>query len=137
MGVEMRVLVCSDVADSWDIFCSNSLSIIWPPHKTSGQALHLCDSWVAFVLQLVLPPDYPVRHNHHAHLRKLFAAYGQVVTDIGPPFTLAEFSAFMKSNGVKHIKCSPYHPPSNRALQIAGIVKHVFAVDKVVKTYHI
>ena len=53
-------------------------------------------------------------------LRKLFASYGlprQVVTDNGPQFTSNEFSVFMKSNGVKHIKCSPYHPSSNGAAE--------------------
>ena len=53
-------------------------------------------------------------------LRKLFASYGvprQVATDNGPQFTSNEFSVFMKSNGVKHIKCSPYHPSSNGAAE--------------------
>ena len=53
-------------------------------------------------------------------LRKLFAAYGlpqQVVTDNGPQFTSTEFSYFMKSNGIKHIRCSPYHPSSNGAAE--------------------
>ena len=53
-------------------------------------------------------------------LRKLFASYGvprQVVTDNGPQFTSNKFSVFMKSNGVKHIKCSPYHPSSNGAAE--------------------
>ena len=49
-------------------------------------------------------------------LQKLFAAYSlpqQVVTDNGPQFTSTEFATFLKSNGVKHIKCSPYDPTSN------------------------
>ena len=49
-------------------------------------------------------------------LRHLFARYGlpvQVVTDNGPQFAAVEFSRFLKSQGVKHIKSSPYHPSTN------------------------
>ena len=35
------------------------------------------------------------------------------MTDNGPQFTSAEFEAFMKNNGIRHIKSSPYHPASN------------------------
>ena len=53
-------------------------------------------------------------------LRKLFAAYGlpeQVVTDNGPQFIAEEFTLFLKQNGVKHSKCSPYHPSFNGAVE--------------------
>ena len=53
-------------------------------------------------------------------LRRLFATYGlpeQVVTDNGPQFSASEFSSFLKSNGVKHIRCVPYHPSSNGAVE--------------------
>ena len=46
----------------------------------------------------------------------LFAAYGfpkQLVTDNYPQFTSKEFSTFCKHNGVKPIRCAPYHPASN------------------------
>ena len=49
-------------------------------------------------------------------LRQLFASYGlplQLVSDNGPQFTAIEFQCFLKGNGVKHIRCSPYHPSSN------------------------
>ena len=49
-------------------------------------------------------------------LRSLFARYGipeQLVSDNGPQFVSEEFGIFMKQNGVKDIKCSPYHPSSN------------------------
>ena len=49
-------------------------------------------------------------------LRSLFARYGipeQLVSDNGPQFVSEEFGTFMKRNGVKHIKCFPYHPSSN------------------------
>ena len=48
-------------------------------------------------------------------LHKLFAAYGlpQQVTDNGLQFVSKEFSEFMKANGIKHSRCSPYHLSSN------------------------
>ena len=44
----------------------------------------------------------------------MFAAYGlpeQVVSDNGSQFTFVDF---MKGNGIKHIKSTPYHPSTNR-----------------------
>ena len=35
------------------------------------------------------------------------------MSDNGPQFVYEGFGSFMKQNGVKHIKCSPYHPSSN------------------------
>ena len=49
-------------------------------------------------------------------LRKMFAQYGlpeQIVSDNGPQFVSAEFATFAKKNGIKHIRCAPYHPSSN------------------------
>ena len=51
-----------------------------------------------------------------AKLRKLFSAYGlpdQLVSDNGSQFTSDKFLCFMKTNGIKHIFTSPYHPKSN------------------------
>ena len=31
-------------------------------------------------------------------------------SDNGPQVIAAEFFTFMKQNGIKHIRCSPYHP---------------------------
>ena len=53
-------------------------------------------------------------------LRRLFASYGlpeQVVSDNGPQFVSSEFASFLKGNGVKHIRCAPYHPSSNGAAE--------------------
>ena len=53
-------------------------------------------------------------------LRQLFATYSlpeQVVSDNGPQFSAGEFSSFLKSNAVKHIRCVPYHPSSNGAVE--------------------
>ena len=50
-------------------------------------------------------------------LRHVFATFGlpqQLVPDNGPKFVASEFSEFLKANGVKHIRCNPYHPASNR-----------------------
>ena len=49
-------------------------------------------------------------------LRKLFAVHGlpkQLVSDNGPQFTSVDFATFCKMNGIKHIRCAPYHPSSN------------------------
>ena len=35
------------------------------------------------------------------------------MSDNGPQFVSAEFTQFLKSNGVKHIKSAPYHPSTN------------------------
>ena len=53
-------------------------------------------------------------------LRKLFSAHGlpeQVVTQNGQQFIADEFTVFLKQNGIKHLKCSPYHPSSNGAIK--------------------
>ena len=53
-------------------------------------------------------------------LRKIFAAYGlpeQLVSDNGPQFVSDDFASFMKMNGIKHIRCAPYHPSSNGAAE--------------------
>ena len=49
-------------------------------------------------------------------LRHLFAAQGlpeQLVSDNGPQFVSEEFAAFMRGNGIRHIRTAPYHPSSN------------------------
>ncbi|OWF38171.1 Uncharacterized protein K02A2.6 [Mizuhopecten yessoensis] len=49
-------------------------------------------------------------------LRYLFASYGlpkELVSDNGPQFTAAEFTTFLKENGVRHILSATYHPSSN------------------------
>ena len=55
-----------------------------------------------------------------AVLRHLFSLYSipdQVVTDNGPQFVAQEFSAFLKSMGVKHFRSAPYHPATNGAVE--------------------
>ena len=53
-------------------------------------------------------------------LRCMFAQFGlphQVVSDNGPRFTSEEFKRFMRSNGIKHIPSTPYHPATNGAVE--------------------
>ena len=53
-------------------------------------------------------------------LRKMFAAYGvpaQLVSGNGPQFTAEQFANFMQINGIRHIKCAPFHPASNGAVE--------------------
>ena len=53
-------------------------------------------------------------------LARLFSCYGlpeQLVSDNGPQFVSEELRSFLKRNGVKHIRCAPYHPSSNGAAE--------------------
>ena len=55
-------------------------------------------------------------------LRKSFSTYGLpdvVVSDNATNFTSEEFEAFLKSNGVKHVRTPPYHPASNGVVERA------------------
>ena len=50
-------------------------------------------------------------------LKSLFACHAipdQVVSDNGPHFIATKFEEFLRNNGIKHIRCSPYHHSSNR-----------------------
>ena len=61
--------------------------------------------------------QYYSYQNHRCSV-EIFARYGlpqQLVSDNGPQFIAEEFSMFLRLNGVKHIKCAPYHPALNGA----------------------
>ena len=68
-------------------------------------------------------------------LREMFARYGlprQIVTDNGPQFISQEFQKFMGVNGIKHIRCSPFHPASNGAAE-----RVVQTIKKALRTAHL
>ena len=49
-------------------------------------------------------------------LREWFTRHGnprQLVTNNGTRFVSDAFSNFSKMNGIKHVRCAPYHPASN------------------------
>ncbi|XDV15015.1 hypothetical protein PO909_015169 [Leuciscus waleckii] len=49
-------------------------------------------------------------------LRSIFGRFGlpqQLVSDNGPQLVSEEFEAFMKANGIQHIRSAPYHPSTN------------------------
>ena len=49
-------------------------------------------------------------------MRTSFATLGLpeiLVTDNGTSFTSTEFQEFVQKNGIRHIRCAPYHPSSN------------------------
>ncbi|PAA68935.1 hypothetical protein BOX15_Mlig032170g1 [Macrostomum lignano] len=49
-------------------------------------------------------------------LRQWFSTFGQpvkITTDNGPPFSSAEFNAFLRSQGVHHHRTTPLHPQAN------------------------
>ena len=55
-------------------------------------------------------------------LRRSFATFGLpevLVSDNGSNFTSGEFAAFMRANGIKHVKTAPYHPSSNGLVERA------------------
>ena len=49
-------------------------------------------------------------------MREAFAAHGipqTLASDNGPCFTSEEFAKFVKMNGVRHVRSTPYHPATN------------------------
>ena len=68
----------------------------------------------------ILPMKSTTANATVSAVRDVFARFGlpvNVVTDNGPQFTSAEFTEFLKRNGVKHIRVAPYHQASNGAAE--------------------
>ena len=47
-----------------------------------------------------------------------------IVSDNASSFTCKEFSRFCALNGIKHVRCAPYHPSSN------GLAEHAVQTIK-------
>ncbi|XP_063377564.1 uncharacterized protein K02A2.6-like [Cydia fagiglandana] len=62
-----------------------------------------------------------------ALLREIFARFGnpyELVSDNGPPFTSGQFESYLRKEGIKHIRISPYKPSSNGAAEnTVGLIK--------------
>lgn len=41
-----------------------------------------------------------------------------LISDNGPPFGSAELETYMAKRGIRHMRCAPYHPASNSAVEI-------------------
>ena len=55
-------------------------------------------------------------HSKWLEVIPIFATHGlpeMLVSDNGPSFVSSEFQEFMQKNGIRHVKCVPYHPASN------------------------
>ena len=68
-------------------------------------------------------------------LRRWIAQFGlpkQLVSDNEPQFTSVEFSNFLKMNGIKHVRCSAYHPSSN-----GGAERFVQTIKQGLRAIHI
>ena len=107
-------------------FCGKMFLVIVDTHSKWGEVIEMKSTTAAATIE---------------ELRRLFATYGlpeQVVLDNGPQFASSAFSMFLKSNGVKHIRCAPYHPSSNGAVErfIQTFKKAIRAGGREGATFH-
>ena len=59
-------------------------------------------------------------HSKWPEIWEIFFVFGlpeQVVTDNGSQFVSEEFSTFLRNNGIRHFKSTPYHPSTNGAAE--------------------
>ncbi|XP_005877553.1 PREDICTED: uncharacterized protein K02A2.6-like, partial [Myotis brandtii] len=64
----------------------------------------------------VLPMRTITTHAVISNLRRIFSQFGipeVIVSDNGPQFTSAEFTAFCAAQGINHMRTPAYHPQSN------------------------
>ena len=60
------------------------------------------------------------------------------MSDNGPQFVSSEFKFFMKTNGIKHVLWSPYHPSSNGAAEriVQSFKRAIKASEKSDQSFH-
>ena len=103
---------------------------VWPEHPY--QHVHIDFAWSikgkTFLLLVDTLLNWPEIHELPSMttdrtitlLGSVFAAYGlpeQVASDNGAQFTSQQFVDFLRSNGIKHVQTTPYHPSSNGAVE--------------------
>lgn len=126
----------------------------WPTRPFQRVHVDFCEKDKNYFLVLVDSHSkwIDVKHMHSIgaeqtidELRLIFAEHGlpeELVSDNGPQFTSAEFSAFMIKNGIKHTLVPPYHAASNgaaeRSVRIVkeALAKQVFANKKGMSMKH-
>ncbi|KAL5014615.1 hypothetical protein ScPMuIL_008885 [Solemya velum] len=126
----------------------------WPTRPFQRVHVDFCEKDKNYFLVLVDSHSkwIDVKHMHSIgaeqtidELRLIFAEHGlpeELVSDNGPQFTSAEFSAFMIKNGIKHTLVPPYHAASNgaaeRSVRIVkeSLAKQVFANKKGMSMKH-
>ena len=72
--------------------------------------------WCALQVDRSIPNEHFDFWSYHRELRIAYSTHGlpkMVVTDKGSNFVSKEFEAFLKQNGICHIKTAPFHPSSN------------------------
>jgi hypothetical protein len=136
-----RQVACCDVCQRNQRRSTKSDVSPWPAPYRCWQRVHLDFAEVDGIKFLVLKDSHSkwisvwkmgvtAADKVIDHLRAEFAVFGlpdTLVTDNGPPFQSAEFSAFCVRNGISLMHSPPYHPASNGlAEQAVGLFKKSF-----------